>query len=72
LFGGRFDARRGIGGRGSTLEAPSSEIAGRGEPEEGLRLCDEAGVERMVKMKDILRRDLKGSGDVEVVESIRA
>jgi hypothetical protein len=34
---------------------PSSEIAGRGEPVEGSRRCAEAGVERMVKMKDILR-----------------
>jgi hypothetical protein len=34
---------------------PSSEMAGRGEPVEGSRRCAEAGVERMVKMKDILR-----------------
>jgi hypothetical protein len=34
---------------------PSSEIAGRGEPVEVSRQCAEAGVERTVKMKDILR-----------------
>jgi hypothetical protein len=35
---------------------PSSEIAGRGEPEEASRRCRLlVGVERMVKMKDISR-----------------
>jgi hypothetical protein len=61
LCAGRFDARTGIGGGvwGSAKEVvPSSEMAGRGEPEEGSRRCRLlVGVERIVKMKDILRKE---------------
>jgi hypothetical protein len=49
----------------------SSEIAGRGEPVEVSRRCAEAGVERMVKMKDILREFDKMRARRGVGSSIR-